>query len=61
MDQGTPVIARTGVDKAILLTGYTANSVHYYDPATKQNRTSSYEELEAILELGGRYFISYIK
>ena len=61
IDQGAPVIARTGVDKAVLLTGYTANYVHYYDPATKQNKTISYEEIGAFLEHGGNYFIAYTK
>lgn len=61
LDQGTPVIARTGADKAILLTGYTANNVSYYDPASRQNRTISYEDMAALLERGGNYMIAYVK
>lgn len=61
IDQGTPVIARTGADKAILLTGYTANNVSYYDPASRQNRTISYEEMAGLLERGGNYMIAYVK
>ena len=61
MDQGTPVVARTGVDKAVLLVGYTANNVSYYDPVSKQNRTLSYEDIEKLLEAGGNYFIAYVK
>ena len=61
MDQGTPVVARTGVDKAVLLVGYTANNVSYYDPVSKQNRTLSYEDIEKVLEAGGNYFIAYVK
>ena len=61
MDQGTPVVARTGVDKAVLLVGYTANNVSYYDPVSKQNRTLSYEDIKKVLEAGGNYFIAYVK
>lgn len=61
LDQGTPVIARTGGNQAILLTGYSANNVHYYNPATGQSRTVSYEEIEKLFEGGGNYFIAYVK
>lgn len=61
IDQGTPVIARTAVDKAVLLTGYTSNNVSYYDPASNQNRTMSYEEIENLFAAGGNYFIAYVK
>lgn len=61
LDQGTPVIARTGADKAILLTGYTANNVSYYDPASRQNRNISYEDMAGLLERGGNYMIAYVK
>lgn len=61
IDQGTPVIARVGADKAILLTGYTANNVSYYDPSSRQNRTVSYEDADKLLERGGNYLIAYVK
>lgn len=61
IDQGTPVIARTGKDKAVLLIGYSSNNVTYYDPATKQNKTVSHEEMENLFEAGGSYFIAYVK
>lgn len=61
IDQGTPVIARTGVDQAILLTGYTANYISYYDPASNQYRTMSYEDMDAVLAGGGNYLIAYVK
>ena len=61
IDQGTPVIARTGVDQAILLTGYTANNISYYDPSSGQNKTMSYEDANTVLANGGNYLIAYIK
>lgn len=61
INQGTPVLVRTGVEKAILLTGYTSGTVTYYDPASKQSKTVSYEEMESIIESGGRNVIVYVK
>ena len=61
IDQGTPVLARTGGNQAILLTGYSSNYVSYYDPASKQNKTISYEDIDKIFEVGGNYFIAYVK
>lgn len=61
IDQGTPVLARTGADQAILLTGYSANNVYYYDPSSRQNKTISYEGVEDLFYAGGNYFIAYVK
>ena len=61
IDQGTPVFARTGGDRAILLTGYSANYVTYYDPVARQSKTVSYDVIAAILAEGGNYFIAYVK
>lgn len=61
IDQGTPVVARTGADKAVLLNGYTSNFVTYYDPATRQERAISYEDIDDFLAAGDNYFIAYVK
>ena len=61
MDQGTPVIVRTGVDRAILLTGYTANYISYYDLSSNQYKTMSYEDTVAVFASGGNYMIAYVK
>ena len=61
IDQGTPVLARTGANQAVLLTGYTANYVTYYDPVSRQSRTISYEATEELFAKGGNYFIAYVK
>ena len=61
IDQGTPVLARTGADEAILLTGYSSNKVNYYNPATKQTKSADYDEIEEIFQAGGHYFIAYVK
>lgn len=61
MDQGTLVLLRTGENRAVLLTGYSANYVTYFDPASKQNKTVSYAEIENLFEAGGNYCITYVK
>ena len=61
VDQGTPVVARTGADKAILIIGYSSNNITYYDTDALQNRTCSYEEMAHLIAAGGNYFIAYIK
>lgn len=61
IDQDTPVLVRTGADQAILLTGYSSNKVTYYNPANKQEKSVDYDELEAIFQAGGNYFIAYVK
>ena len=61
IDQETPVFVRTGVDKAVLLTGYTSDAVTYYDPALKQSKTISYDEITRLFEKGGNYVIAYVK
>lgn len=61
IDQGTPVLARTGGNQAILLTGYSSNYVSYYDPGSKQSKTISYEDIDKMFEVGGNYFIAYVK
>lgn len=61
VDQGTPVLARIGVDQAILLTGYTSNTIYYYDPASGTNKSADYATMQALIEVGGNYFIAYNK
>ena len=61
IDQGTPVVVRTGPDKAVLLNGYTSNFVTYYDPATRQEKAISYEDIGDFLAAGNNYFIAYVK
>lgn len=61
IDQGTPVLARIGVDQAVLLTGYTSKTIYYYDPASGTNKSADYEVMEALIEAGGNYFIAYVK
>ena len=61
IDQSNPVFAKTSLNNAILLTGYSANYIHYYDTSSGQTKSMEYHEAEALFEKGGRYFITYIK
>ena len=61
IDQGTPVLAKTGVNQAILLTGYSANYVYYYEPNSGQTKSIGYNEIEDLFYQGGNYFIAYVK
>ena len=61
IDQGNPVLVRTGVDKAILLIGYSSNYIAYYDANSRLSKTCTYEEMASIMEAGDNYFIAYIK
>lgn len=61
IDQSNPIFAKTSVNNAILLTGYSANYIHYYDPSSGQTKSLEYHEAEELFEKGGRYFITYIK
>ncbi|MBR2045909.1 MAG: hypothetical protein IJ958_07235 [Agathobacter sp.] len=61
IDQGTPVLAKTGADQAILLTGYSSNYIYYYEPSSGQTKTIGYTEIESLFYQGGNYFIAYVK
>ena len=61
IDQGTPVLAKTGANQAILLTGYSANYVYYFEPNSGQTKTIGYSEIEDLFYQGGNYFIAYVK
>jgi hypothetical protein len=61
IDQGTPVLVRMGTDEAILLVGFSSSQVSYYDPASKQTQTISYDDFTKMLEDKGYYFIAYVK
>lgn len=61
IDQGNPVLAKTGDNDAILLTGYSSTKVYYYDPKTEKTKNMSYDDMDELLYNGGNYFIVYLK
>jgi hypothetical protein len=58
---GTPVYAYTGEDTAVLIVGYDASSIIYFDPMTSQNSKMSLSEANDYFESFGNVFVSYIQ
>lgn len=61
VDKGTPVFAKTSSSSAILITGYSASYVYYYDPISGQTKSIDYAGIEKMFYDGGNYFIAYVK
>ena len=59
--QGTPVIAMTGSDSAILLVGYDQNTFTYIDPATGKKPTVKMKDVEKMTEESQEAFFGYVK
>jgi uncharacterized protein YvpB len=58
---GTPVYAYTGDDTAVLIIGYDASSIIYFDPMTSSNSKMSISEATTYFESFGNVFVSYIE
>ena len=58
---GSPVLAMTGNDTAILVTGYTTSNIYYYDPVSGGRKTMSFEDADEMFRNGGRRFTTYMK
>ncbi len=56
--RNTPVIAFTGKEKAIIITGYTSNEIAYMDGPTGNISTMPYDKAVEIFESQGNIFIS---
>jgi len=61
IDQSNPVFAKTSVNSAVLLTGYSANYIYYYEPVSGQTKSIDYAGAEEMFDNGGHYFIAYVK
>ncbi len=61
VSQGTPVIAMTGENDAVLLIGYYNNTIVYLDPADGVTRTCSYKAMDDKTENTGYTYLGYAK
>lgn len=61
VNQGCPVIALTGEEEAVLLTGYTTSDVTYIDPEDGDAHTASMANVENRIEKGGSIFLGFIR
>lgn len=59
--KGTPVIAMTGENSAVLLTGYDSTTVTYINPQTGRKPTKTIEAVEEMLKDGQNILIGYAK
>lgn len=60
IDKGTPVIALTGNDSAIVLVGYDAQTVTYIDPSDGGIRTKNFSAVDAMMGGIGNTFLGYV-
>ena len=59
--KGTPVLAMTGMDRAILLTGYSEDSFTYIDPSSGKKVTAEEKEVKKITAGSQNAFYGYVK
>ncbi|MBO5656626.1 MAG: hypothetical protein J6R94_00390 [Agathobacter sp.] len=58
---GTPVLAHVEDDNVILITGYNAKQITYYDPATNTDNSMSIEDADLRFARGGNQYLIYLK
>ncbi len=58
---GTPVYAFTGEDTAVLIVGYDAGNILYFDPIKSANSKMGITEATEYFDSFGNVFVSYIK
>ena len=57
--QGTPVAALTGNGNTLLLTGYGRTSERYLNPASGEDDTVTFEEMDRMVSASGNTFVGY--
>lgn len=60
VSNGIPVFAMTGENDAVLIIGYDANSITYFDPASGSNKTMSVESADEMFLQAGDTFFTYL-
>ena len=58
---GTPVYAYTGDDTAVLIVGYDASSITYFDPMNSTYSKMGLTEATTYFESFGNVFVSYLE
>lgn len=61
ISKGTPIFAMTGENDAVLITGYDANSITFFDPAGGNNKTMSFESAGELFSQAGDTFFTYLE
>jgi hypothetical protein len=60
LSEGSPVFAMTGSDSAVLLTGYSASRIFYFDPSSNSTNSKSFKEADEWFENAGNIFFTYL-
>jgi hypothetical protein len=60
VSEGSPVFAMTGTDSAVLVTGYSATRLYYYDPQSHSTQSKSLNEADEWFEKAGNIFFTYL-
>lgn len=61
LGKGTPIIAMTDLNNAVLLIGYNDSMITYVKPNTGEKVSVPYEELEALTVASGNTYLGYLK
>ena len=61
LGKGTPIIAMTDLNNAVLLIGYNDSMITYVKPDTGEKVSVPYEELEALTVASGNTYLVYLK
>ncbi len=59
--RATPVIALIGNEEAVVLVGYDAQTVTYYDPHSGSARSAEFSKFDAMMSRSGYTFFAYTK
>lgn len=60
VSEGSPVFAMTGTDSAVLVTGYSASRIYYYDPESHVTQSKTFEEADEWFAKAGNIFFTYL-
>ena len=58
---GSPVYARTGMNEAVLITGYDSSTVSIYRPGSGTTTRMGMSEAQEMFAAGGSVFVSYVE
>ena len=61
LGKGTPIIAMTDLNNAVLLIGYNDSMITYVKPDTGEKVSVPYEELETLTVASGNTYLGYLK
>ena len=61
VSSGSPVVAMTGTDSAVLVNGYTAERIYYFDPASESVKSKSLKEADEWFSEAGNIYFTYLE